>query len=220
MKAGFACVREERADVGGNRLQGPEGLEEKRLHRQGRVREALREERREAGQVLGQAGQADRLDQALHARQEHVLRLSRRLDQMVRGRHAQRLGQLHRPPPEEARRPGRHHLGARRSRRAPAPHHLSRAPPRGEHLRQRAQVDGRQARRPRHHLSADDPRGGLRHARLRAHRRHPFGGVRRLLAGLALPAASPTASRSLSSPPTRACAAARRSRSSTIPTRR
>ena len=46
----------------------------------------------------------------------------RRLDQMVRGRHAQRLGQLHRPPPEEARRPGRHHLGARRSRRAPSAH--------------------------------------------------------------------------------------------------
>ena len=44
---------------------------------------------------------------------------------------------------------------------------------------------GRQARRPRHHLSADDPGGGLRHARLRAHRRHSLRGVRRLLAGLA-----------------------------------
>src|SRR5262244_57700 len=31
----------------------------------------------------------------------------------------------------------------------------------------------------------DDPRGGLRHARLRAHRRDSFGGVRRFLAGLA-----------------------------------
>ena len=48
--------------------------------------------------------------------------------------------QLHRPPPEEARASGRHHLGARRSRRASAPHHLWRASPRGEHLRQRAQV--------------------------------------------------------------------------------
>ena len=36
--------------------------------------------------------------------------------------------------------------------------------------------------RPRHHLPADDPGGGLRHAGLRAHRRDPFGGVRRLLA--------------------------------------
>ena len=34
--------------------------------------------------------------------------------------------------------------------------------------------------RPRHHLHADDPGGGVRHAGLRAHRRHPFGGVRRL----------------------------------------
>ena len=39
--------------------------------------------------------------------------------------------------------------------------------------------------RPRHHLHADDPGGRLRDARLRAHRRDPFGGVRRLLAGFA-----------------------------------
>ena len=43
----------------------------------------------------------------------------------------------------------------------------------------------RQEGRPRHHLHADDPRGGRRHARLRAHRRGAFGGVRRLLAGVA-----------------------------------
>jgi hypothetical protein len=41
----------------------------------------------------------------------------------------------------------------------------------------------RQERRPRHHLPADDPRGRLRHAGLRAHRRHPFHRLRRLLAG-------------------------------------
>ena len=34
--------------------------------------------------------------------------------------------------------------------------------------------------RRRHHLHADGAGGGVRHARLRAHRRHPFGGVRRL----------------------------------------
>jgi hypothetical protein len=44
--------------------------------------------------------------------------------------------------------------------------------------------------RPRHHLHADDPGGGLRDARLRADRRGPFGGVRRLLAGQRSPAAS------------------------------
>jgi acetyl-CoA synthetase len=43
--------------------------------------------------------------------------------------------------------------------------------------------------RSRHHLPADDPRGRGRHAGLRPHRRHPFGGLRRLLARI-LPAAS------------------------------
>ena len=38
-----------------------------------------------------------------------------------------------------------------------------------------------QKRRPRHHLHADVDRGGGRDAGLRAHRRDPLGGVRRLL---------------------------------------
>ena len=84
----------------------------------------------------------------------------------------------------QARRPGRHHLGRRRSQGRPQDH-LSRAARRGVPLRQRAQGARRQEGRPRHHLPADDPRGGVRDARLRAHRRRPFGGVRRLLAGFA-----------------------------------
>ena len=155
-----------------------------------------------------------------YPRQELLLRLSRRLDQMVRGRHSQRLGQLHRPASEEARRPGRHHLGARRSERPSAPHHLSRAPSRGEHLRQCAQVDGGEPRRPRDHLPADDSRGGLRHARLRAHRRHSLRRVRRLLPGFPRRPHHRLPSRSSSSPPMKGCAAARRSSSSTTPTRR
>ena len=39
---------------------------------------------------------------------------------------------------------------------------------------------GREAGRPRADLHADDPRGGVRDAGLRAHRRDPLGGVRRL----------------------------------------
>ena len=108
----------------------------------------------------------------------------RRLDQMVRGRGHQRRAQLHRPPSRQARRPGRHHLGRRRSQ-GRSQDHLPRAARRGLPLRQRAQGARRQEGRPRHHLPADDPRGGVRDARLRAHRRGPLGGVRRLLAGLA-----------------------------------
>ena len=48
--------------------------------------------------------------------------------------------------------------------------------------RERAARARRQEGRPRLHLHADDPRDGLRDARLRAHRRGALGGVRRLLA--------------------------------------
>ena len=83
---------------------------------------------------------------------------------------AQRLLQLHRPPSEEARRPGRDHLGRRQPLRRPEDH-LQRTlraclPP-----RQRAEEARRQEGRPRHHLHADDPRGGLCDARLHPHRR-------------------------------------------------
>ena len=107
-----------------------------------------------------------------------------RLDQMVRGRRHQRRLQLHRPPPAHPRRPDRHHLGRRRSERFKA-HHLQGIARRGLPLRQYSAQPQRQERRPRHHLHADDSGSGLRHARLRAHRRDPFRGVRRLLAGFA-----------------------------------
>ena len=144
-----------------------------------------RQERRQAGQVLGQGRQAHRLDQALHHRQEHFVRLSRYLDQMVRGRHAQRRRQLHRPASEEARQAGRHHLGAGRSQRPSQAHHLSRAAPRSLPPGQCAEGQRGQARRPGHDLSADDPRSRLRHAGLRPHRRGALDRVRRVLARLA-----------------------------------
>ena len=61
--------------------------------------------------------------------------------------------------------------------------HLQAAARRGLQIRQCPEGAGRQEGRPRHHLSADDRGSGLRDARLRAHRRGAFGGVRRLLAG-------------------------------------
>ena len=100
---------------------------------------------------------------------------------MVRGRRHQYRAQLHRSASAQARGPDRDHLGGRRSLEVEA-HHLCRACGSGGPFRQRAERQRRQEGRSRHHLSADDSRGGLRDARLRAHRRHPFGGVRRLLA--------------------------------------
>ncbi len=98
---------------------------------------------------------------------------------------AQRRLQLHRPPSATQRRPGRDHLGRRRPDERPEDHLQGAARPRSCRFANVLQGARRQEGRPRHHLHADDPGGGLRDARLRAHRRDPFGGVRRLLAGLA-----------------------------------
>ena len=116
--------------------------------------------------------------------QEHVVRSRQRLDQMVRGRRHQRRLQLHRPASCDPRRADRDHLGRRRPDPVEA-HHLSGAARRGLPLRQHPAQPQRREGRPRHHLPADDPGSGLCDARLRAHRRHPLGGVRRLLARLA-----------------------------------
>ena len=75
------------------------------------------------------------------------------------------------------------HLGGR-ARRSPHAHLLGPLR-RGQQVRQRAQDARREEGRPRRDLPAAHPRGGDRDARLRAHRRHPLGGVRRLLARVA-----------------------------------
>ena len=67
-------------------------------------------------------------------------------------------------------------------------------------------VARRAARRSRAHLHADDSRGGVRDARVRADRRDPFGGVRRLRCARASRRASTTRSPGSWSPPTPACA--------------
>ena len=134
--------------------------------------------------LLGRAGQAPPLVQDAEQDQERLLRARQRLDQMVRGRRHQRRLQLHRPASAQAREADRDHLGRRRSE-GRQEDHLSgaarRGVPDGQHPAQPQRREGR----PRHHLHADDPGSRLRDARLRAHRRDPFGGVRRLLAGFA-----------------------------------
>ena len=88
---------------------------------------------------------------------------------------------------EQARRPDRDHLGGRQPLRIEA-HHLSAAARRGLQVRQHPAHPQRQEGRPRHDLSADDSGSRLRDAGLRADRRDPFGGVRRLLARQPRPA--------------------------------
>jgi acetyl-CoA synthetase len=58
----------------------------------------------------------------------------------------------------------------------------SRAAGQGLPVRQRAEGARREEGRPRRHLHVDERRRRGRHAGLRPHRRHPLGGVRRLLA--------------------------------------
>ena len=112
------------------------------------------------------------------------------VDQVVRGRHAERRRQLHRPAPARPRRPDRDHLGAGRPQGRGAAHHLPRAARQGLPVRQRPERDGRRQGRPGGDLPADDPRGGLCDAGLRADRRDPLGRLRRLLARRARPTGS------------------------------
>ena len=111
------------------------------------------------------------------------------VDRVVSGRHAQRRGELRRPPPGRTGRPDRDHLRARRSRlgrgRRRAAHHVPPAPRPRLQVRQRPEGDGGRTWRPGGDLPADDPAGGLCDARLRADRGDPLGGLRGLLVGRA-----------------------------------
>ena len=87
--------------------------------------------------------------------------------------------------------------------------HLRRPDARGGDARRRAAGPRRQEGRPRHHLHADGAGSRHRHARLRAHRRHPLGRVRRLCGERARHPHQRFASPSPSSPPVAASRPAR-----------
>jgi hypothetical protein len=152
-----------------------------RAYRRRQVQGDVRRLDRRSRGVLGRAWQAHRLDQALHQGEGCQLRAGQHLDQVVRGRHAERLLQLRRPPCRDARRPDGDHLGAGRPERRGQAHHLSRAAERSLQDGQYPRGHGRAERRPRHPLPADDPRGGLRDAGLRTDRRDPLHRLRGLL---------------------------------------
>ncbi len=158
-----------------------------------RLRAAVRRIGRAAGRVLGPGRAAPGLDDAADAGQGHQLPARRLPHPLVRRRRAQRQRQLPRPPPGHARRQDRADLRARRPDPAGAAHQLPRAARARVPARQRAARARRAQGRPRHDLPADDSRGRGGDARLRAHRRDPLGGVRRLRARTRSPTASPTA---------------------------
>ena len=170
-----------------------------------------------ATQALYDSAARDRLafwaDQAARARLDHAMAERARVEaaprQVVRRRQAQRLGQLPRPAPRPAPRRNKAALiweGEPGDRRALTYWDLYREVGR---VRQRAQAARRAQGRPRRDLPADDSRGRDRDARLRAHRRGPLGGVRRLLRRIAARPDQRRAGQSCSSPPTAAIAAAR-----------
>ena len=130
--------------------------------------------RARSGSVLGLLRARARVVGAL----EPGARLAAAACQMVRRRQDQRERQLPRSPrPDGAPQQGGADLGrrARRPAHADVLGSLSRSQP----VRQRAPRPGREARRPRRDLSADDSRAPGGDARVRAHRRRPQRGVRR-----------------------------------------
>ena len=157
------------------------GLGQARLGRRGPLRGDVPALDQGPRRLLGRRGQAHRLVQALRQGPRHLVGFPSRRDQLVRGRRDQRRLQLRRSPPAQAGRPNRDHLGRRLAGRIEA-HHLRRAARAGEQVRQRALLARRAQRRSGDDLHADDPRGRLRDARLRAPGRHSFGRLRRLLA--------------------------------------
>ena len=113
---------------------------------------------------------------------------------LVRRRRTQRQRQLPRPAPGR-RAATRPRCSSSRTTRPSPPQHISyrELHARVCRLGQRAAQPRRAQGRPRHHLPADDSRGRGGDAGLRAHRRDPLGGVRRLRAAIRSPTASPTA---------------------------
>ena len=143
----------------------------------GRLRGALRPRRRRSRGLLGRGGAPPRLDPAVYA---DPRRVEGALRALVRRRQAQ-------PQPPTAStatsatrgdKPALVWIGEPGDRRTLT---LSRAARRGLPHRQRAHRARRQGRRSRRHLPADGARAGDRAARLRAHRRHALGHLRRLL---------------------------------------
>ncbi len=118
---------------------------------------------------------------------DEVLRVEPSARALLRGREAQPHRELPRSAPGDvAPHQGGARLGGRAGRHAHA--HVLRAASRGRARGRGARGPRRRAGRSRRHLHGHGPRGGRRDARVRAHRRHALGHLRRLqLGGAARP---------------------------------
>ena len=131
--------------------------------------------------VLGRHRPAHRLDQAVHASQRHQLCPRGFPHSLVRGWHAQRIGELPGPAPGERAATKPPSSGKAMTRSNPSASAIGELHERVCQCANALKSLGVEERRSRHHLPAHDSRDRHRHARLRPHRRRPFGGVRRLL---------------------------------------
>ncbi len=125
----------------------------------------------------GEAAQGHRL---VRQAEEGVRQGRRHLRPLVRRRHLQHLLQRARPPRRRRPRPAARADLRFAGHQHPADLHLWPHAVRGADARRDAARLRRQKGRHRHSLYADGAGGGVRDAGLRAHRRHPLGGVRRL----------------------------------------
>ncbi len=132
---------------------------------------------RRSASVLGRGGKGDRLDTAAAA---DFRRKRRRVRPLVPRRDVQHLFQRARPPRRARARRSDGDFLRQPGHCDETPHHLRRTARRnGDAGGGAGRSRGRQGR-PGHHLHADDSRGDRGDAGLRAHRRDPFGGFRRL----------------------------------------
>ena len=153
--------------------------------------------------VLGRVRRRTRVDPSVG----HGARVERASREVVRRRHAQRLGELRRPArPDGPPKQGRDRLGRGAGRFAHT--HLLGAAPRGEPVRERAQAPRCPPRRPCGRLHADGARAPGRSAGVRAHRRGAQRRVRRLQRRVACATGSTTRRPPCWSPPMAATAAA------------
>ena len=161
----------------------PDGVADRALVTRAQYEEMYAESIADPDAFWDRARQADRLDHALHAGQEHLASPTR----TSRSNGSRTASSTSRPTASTATLPAaatRRRSSGKATTRTTSSHityrelhaEVCRSSPTS------CSTLGREEGRPRRPLPADDPGGRLRHARLRPHRRRPLHRLRRLLA--------------------------------------